>query len=28
MHGDDGLFILKRWWRIEWCRNWQRLLFS
>jgi len=28
MHGDDGPFIVKRWWRIEWSRNWQCLLFS
>jgi len=23
MHGDDGPFIVRRWWRIEWSRNWQ-----
>jgi len=28
MHGDNGPFIVKRWWRIEWSRNWQCLLFS
>jgi len=28
MHGDDGPFIVKCWWRIGWCRNWQCLLFS
>jgi len=26
-HGDDGPFIVS-WWRIEWSRNWQCLLFS
>jgi len=28
MHGDNGSFIVKRWWRIEWSRNRQCLLFS
>jgi len=28
MHGDDGPFIVKRWWRIIWSRDWQYLLFS
>jgi len=28
VHGDDGPFIVKRWWRIEWSRDWQCLLFS
>jgi len=27
-HGDNGPFIAKRWWRIEWSRIWQCLLFS
>jgi len=28
MHVDDGRFVVKRWWQIEWSRNWQCLLFS
>jgi len=28
MHGDNGPFIVKCWWRIEWSRDWQCLLFS
>jgi len=28
MHGDDTPFIVKHWWRIEWSRDWQYLLFS
>jgi len=28
MHDDDGPFIVKRWWRITWSRDWQCLLFS
>jgi len=28
MHGDDEPFIVKRWWWIEWSRDWQCLLFS
>jgi len=28
MHGDDGPFIVKPWWRIEWSRDRQCLLFS
>jgi len=24
MHGDDGPFTVKRWWRIKWSRDWQR----
>jgi len=27
-HNDDGPFIVKRWRRIEWYRDWQSLLFS
>jgi len=28
MHGYGGPFIVKRWWWIEWSRNWQCLLFG
>jgi len=28
MRGDDGPFIVKRWWRIEWSCDRQCLLFS
>jgi len=28
MNGDDGSFIVKHWWWIEWSRDWQCLLFS
>jgi len=28
MHDDDGPFIVKRWWQIEWSRDLQCLLFS
>jgi len=27
-HGDDGPFIVKRWWQIRWSRDWKCLLFS
>jgi len=28
MHGDNEPFIVKRWWRIEWSRDWECLSFS